>query len=254
MNSPSKFMVLARNRINEMESFMIKIPIRVRFWPMYIGVFLLGTVLAQDSGQVIQIPKKDVAKLTRQIEKMRTMGLVTDAFEGDPSKCSEKTGLTIGDKSAAADLVVLGSITEIRYLYKLGGPFRTEYTLTVSKKLLGNFPGGKIKVLSGFGPNRKDHRRWKQDPTKVILEIGDEGIFILTQKITKRLEALFPEHGDLLRNNFTFQRNMDGVYLIKSGQLDQAFLNATNKSDEPLTLSESLAKVNAIAKVLEAKE
>lgn len=185
-----------------------------------------------------------------KLKALRDQGLVSSKLGSDADGAFDIGGLPFNDKFALSGAAVRGRIQEIRYLYKEGGPFRTEYVLAAAESWKGKLKGA-VSVLSVFGPNSRDHSRWRRDPSSIRLEVGDEGVFLLVRDPLDSLAAQYPDHADFLAGKYMFLENMSGVYLSKNGEMDERFLAASRKPEKALKLKECRASADKINSILE---
>ena len=112
--------------------------------------------------------------------------------------------------------------------------------------------GGKkqIEVLSEYGPNRRDHRRWKRDPSDIQLEVGDPGVFFLSQHWLKKVSKRHPDKEGALRERYLFQNGLAGVYLTRDGKFDSEFLKVSGKSQQALAYGPAMADARSLKQYL----
>lgn len=177
-------------------------------------------------------------------------GLVSSTILQGMANCQVTDGYSLSDKFLLADAVVEGTITEIEYLYKQGGPYRTLYTITIGKSWKGDFKN-RVQILSPYGPNRRDHRRWKRDPIGIELEVGDKGLFIIDVSALRNGESYRPpEANAFLKDKGIFLGGTHGAYLIKNGDFDKEFLTASGKSNTKIQLTEAHSLMQSVSEIL----
>jgi hypothetical protein len=177
-------------------------------------------------------------------ERLFNSGLVKR--NANVSECNSSDAQTLEEKYLLADQVILGEVIEVAYLYKEGGPFRTLYTLRVDRPLKGS-PATEVRVLSQFGPNSKDHRRWKSHPTRFELETGDKGLFFLESSKIETLADAQPRFASGLRGKHTFLSDIaSGTFIIENGDFDREFLKKSGKRSDLDGLQTALARFEAI--------
>ncbi len=172
--------------------------------------------------------------------------LVSPVLRSGGPDCLHSDELTFQDKAILAETVVRGRIAEVTYLYHQGGPYRTLYRIEVAEGM----KGGAIKevgVLSKYGPTRRDHRRWRHNPSRIVLKAGDEGVFFLTGKVIReRMDMVPAQAKDFVSDKVHFLNEIHGVYMTKGPHLDSGFLAKTRKKERSLDLAQirsALAKV-----------
>lgn len=212
-----------------------------------LGILILGALAAQAAPPPLPA-RLAAAGLTQDaMERLRAENLVSEQLLQGGSECARGTH-SFSDRFVLSDAAVRGRIVEVRFLYKEGGPFRTLFTVEAEEWLKGK--GGKrIGILSQFGPNTRDHSRWKSDPARLRLTVGDQGIFFLSRTATEGMAALAPDRQSFLSGKFTLAGNSDGVYLTRNGEIDPAFLASMPNRDKTLKLAKcrnTVARINVI--------
>lgn len=218
-----------------------------------LALFMFGTAMADDVDRGNKVPV-DFRKLNNKVySALINKGLIRD--QNTLATCGEGDEMTFEEKVSVSDLVVEGEITSVKYLYRMGGPFRTEYSIRVDRTLFGSAPSGKIRVLSQYGPNTRDHRRWKAAPLRLEFEAGDKGIFILTENKLRELASRNSAHAKSLENSYMFQGHQKGVYLFNDDQQpDSLYMEASHKSDVRKNKVEYLASVLKVKQALDQAE
>lgn len=136
-----------------------------------------------------------------------------------------------------ADNVIIGTITDIKYLYKEGAAYRTKYTINVSSTIKGE-PSETINIYSRVGPNTRDHRRWIHSSPDIGFEIGDRGlIFIVKNK--DKLNFLGGE--------------IKGIYLITDNGFNKEYLKHSQK-EESLDLDGLLDELQDIVSIISEED
>ncbi len=184
-------------------------------------------------------------------EELVKQGVVREYSDSTLLSCGLSDPRTIGEKILLSELTVLGEITGIEYLYKEGGPIKTVYTMKVASFLRGKGPSV-LKIVSPYGPVRRDHRKWKRNTSRLEIEIGDKGVFILTDAITKKMLKQFPEHSELFAKTYSIYDDPKGIYLVnQKGEMDTVFQKKLHPKEAGLEMSDidfMSKKINKIMK------
>ncbi|MGL1885732.1 MAG: hypothetical protein OCD76_04380 [Reichenbachiella sp.] len=163
-------------------------------------------------------------------------GLIDKEFIEKKETCATSDVFSLNEKFLTSENVVIGTISKIKYLYKEGGGFRTAYKITIEETLKGSLKNN-IKVYSFFGPNRKDHRRWKHNVHHVLFEEGDKGIFFINSMADNSTALKYMKKGLIFASD-----EIKSSYLISDTSLDHGYMKATQKHDEKNTQLNKIKK------------
>lgn len=213
----------------------------------FLFIFTLTPVFSK-SESVIPAAFKGLSE--SDFQALTQSGLIRSSV--DSLSCSLTDGLTISEKVALSDLVVDGDIASVTYLYRKGGPFRTLYEIHVNKILFGEQSSNVVRVLSIFGPNTRDHRRWKTPPSGLEFQVGDKGIFILDDKEIKKKAQQNPNHEKEIMGSYMFQEYQKGVYLFgNDDKVDTAYFEQSGKVDPEKSKNQIRDCITKVKKVLD---